>query len=53
VQRIAWRAQERLCGRYRKLMGRGKNKQQTIVALARELAGFIWDIGRQPVLLAA
>jgi len=51
VQRIAWRAQERLCGRYRKLMARGKNKNRIIVAIARELAGFVWAIGHQPKLL--
>ncbi len=53
VQRIAWRAQERLCVRYRKLTARGKNKNRTIVAIARELAGFVWAIGRQPKLLEA
>jgi transposase len=53
VQRIAWKAQHRLHGRYLKLMGRGKNKQQTVTAIARELAGFIWAIGREPELLAA
>ena len=52
VKRIAWRAQERLCGRYRKLLARGKNKNRIVIAVARELAGFIWAIGRAPVLLA-
>jgi len=52
VQRIAWKAQERLHRRYCRMSGRGKNKQQTVTAIARELAGFIWDIGRQPTLLA-
>ncbi len=51
VREIAWKAQQRLHRRYQRLQGRGKNKQQTITALARELAGFIWAIGRQPVLL--
>lgn len=41
---IAWRAQKRLCGRYRSLLHAGKNTKQTTVAIARELAGFIWDI---------
>ena len=41
---IAWRAQKRLCGRYRTLIQAGKNTKQTTVAIARELAGFIWDI---------
>lgn len=42
----AWDAQIRLCGRYRKLMARGKNVNVAIIAVARELAGFIWDIAR-------
>jgi transposase len=42
----AWDAQLRLCGRYRKLVARGKNANVAIIAVARELAGFIWDIGR-------
>lgn len=41
---IAWRAQKRLCGRYQHLLHAGKNTKQTTVAVARELAGFIWDI---------
>ncbi len=41
---IAWRAQKRLCGRYRTLLAAGKNTKQTTVAIARELIGFIWDI---------
>jgi transposase len=41
---IAWRAQKRLCGRYQTLLQAGKNTKQTTVAIARELAGFIWDI---------
>lgn len=34
---IAWRAQKRLCGRYRTLLEAGKNSKQTTVAIAREL----------------
>jgi len=41
---IAWRAQKRLCGRYRTLTQAGKNTKLVCVAIARELAGFIWDI---------
>lgn len=41
---IAWRAQRRLCGRYRALTQAGKNIKVVCVAIARELAGFIWDI---------
>jgi transposase len=53
VQRIAWAAQWRLHSRYCKLMGRGKDKRKVVAALARELTGFVWAVGRQPRLLAA
>ena len=43
---IAWRAQKRLCGRYRHLIESGKNQKLVCVAVARELLGFIWDIVR-------
>jgi len=46
VQDIAWKAQTRLCGRYRLLEARGKLKVQACTAIARELAGFIWAIGQ-------
>ena len=46
VQDIAWKAQKRLCARYRLMEGRGKLKVQACTAVARELAGFIWAIGQ-------
>jgi transposase len=46
VRRIAWSAQERLHKRWRRLLGRGKLKQQAVVAVARELVGFLWAIAR-------
>ena len=46
AREIAWRAQKRLCGRYRTLTGAGKNTKVACVAIARELSGFIWDIVR-------
>ena len=46
VQDIAWKAQKRLCGRYRLLEAKGKLKVQVCMAIARELAGFIWAIGQ-------
>lgn len=52
VQAIAWKAQHRLHGRYRKLLARGKNAQKMITAVARELSGFVWSIGQQEGLLA-
>jgi len=45
VKAIAWKAQHRLHGRYRKLLGRGKCQQQVVTAIGRELLGFIWAIG--------
>jgi len=42
----ARRAQQRLCTKFRKLVGRGKPRQKAVVAIARELAGFVWHIGR-------
>ncbi len=44
---IAWKAQRRLCGRYRRLIESGKNSKQANVAVARELSGFVWDIVRR------
>lgn len=46
VQEIAWKAQTRLCGRYRLFEARGKLKVQACTAIARELVGFIWAIGQ-------
>ena len=53
VQEIAWKAQKRLCARYRLLEARGKLKVQVCIAIARELAGFIWAIGQTLPQLAA
>jgi transposase len=38
----AWRAQQRLHRRYRHLLGRGKRPPVAVVAVARELVGFLW-----------
>jgi transposase len=47
VREIAWKAQCRLCGRYRALIRKGKLKNVAITAVARELAAFIWAISRE------
>ena len=44
---IAWKAQLRLCGRFRRLSARGLNRNKIVVAIARELAGFVWAIAQQ------
>jgi len=46
ITEIAWRAQKRLHHRYRTLGSKGKNGNQVITAVGRELLGFIWDIAR-------
>jgi len=44
LQQISWQAQNRLYRRYRALVARGKRPQKAMVAVARELAGFVWAI---------
>lgn len=52
VRAIAWRAQLRLNHRYRQLTGRGVQHNKICVAIARELAGFVWNIGQQVTIAA-
>jgi transposase len=47
IQDIAWKAQVRLCKRYRRLTSRGKNVNVAVTAIARELAAFMWAIARE------
>ena len=47
IRDIAWKAQERLCRRYRKLARAGKPPTVVTTAIARELAGFVWAIVKQ------
>jgi transposase len=47
IQDISWKAQVRLCKRYRKLLARGKHANQVVVAIARELVGFMWAIAKE------
>jgi transposase len=41
---LSWKAQVRLCGRYQRLLQRGKPKGKVITCIARELAGFVWAL---------
>src|SRR5918992_597048 len=50
VRAIAWKAQLRLCKRYRRLSARGKHVNQVVVAIAREMAAFVWAIAREITL---
>jgi hypothetical protein len=47
IQAISWKAQVRLCTRYRQLLVKGKNAHQVVVAIARELRAFMWAIAKQ------
>ena len=47
VREIAWKAQTRLCGRYRMMVAKGKKPTVVVTALARELAGFVWAMGQE------
>jgi transposase len=47
IREIAWKAQLRLCARYRKLARSGKPANVVTAAIARELAGFVWAIARR------
>jgi transposase len=46
IQAIGWKAQVRLCRRYRQPTARGKHVNQVVVAIAREMAAFAWAIAR-------
>ena len=52
VLAIAWKAQKRLCRRFLVLAVRGKHRNKIAVAIARELAGFVWALMRQVPLAA-
>jgi len=47
VRTIAWKAQTRLCARFRRLIANGKTAPVVATAIARELAAFLWAIGHQ------
>jgi len=47
VTDIAWNAQTRLCSRFRRLSARRLPHNKIVVAVARELCGFVWAIARQ------
>jgi transposase len=54
IRDIAWKAQIRLCARYRRLAAAGKPRVVVTTAIAREMVGFIWAIAQiaQPSLPA-
>jgi hypothetical protein len=49
---ISWKAQLRLCNKYRCLFAQGKLKQAITTAIVREVSPFIWTIDKQVQQLA-
>jgi transposase len=47
IQDIGWKAQLRLCKRFRRLTARGKHSNVAITAVARELLAFMWAIAKE------
>lgn len=52
IKDVGWKAQTRLCKRFRHLSNTGKPQPRVLAAIARELAGFVWDIARKTPLPA-
>jgi transposase len=46
LQDLGWKAQLRLCKRFRRLVARGKHPNVVVTAIARELLAFMWAIAR-------
>jgi len=47
IQDIGWKAQVRLCKRFRRLTARGKHPNVVVTAIARELIAFMWAIAKE------
>lgn len=47
IREISWKAQHRLHSRYMKLLMSGKHSNVAVTAVARELLGFVWAIGKE------
>ena len=47
LQNIGWKAQVRLCKRFRRLTARSKHANVAVTAIARELVAFMWAIARE------
>ena len=50
ITNIAWQAQLRLCRRYNRLLSRGKHRNVVVIAIAREMAAYLWAIAREVVI---
>ena len=47
---IAWKAQIRLCKRYKKMIAKGKHYNLVVTAIVREMIAYIWAIAKEVVL---
>jgi hypothetical protein len=47
LQDIGWKAQLRLCKRFRRLVARGKHPNVAVTAIARELIAFMWAVAKE------
>ena len=52
IQAIGWKAQVRLCKRFRRLTARGKHPNVAVTAIARELMAFMWAIAKEVTVTA-
>ena len=52
LQDIGWKAQVRLCKRFRRLTTRGKHPNVAVTAIARELLAFMWAIAKEVTVTA-
>lgn len=52
IQDIAWKAQLRLCRRFRRLTARGKHPNVVVTAIAREMLAFMWAIAHEVKIVA-
>lgn len=47
ICQISWKAQLRLCARYRRMVAKKKPHNVVVIAIARELAAFMWAIAQE------
>ena len=52
LQDLGWKAQVRLCKRFRRLVARGKHPNVAVTAVARELIAFMWATAKEVPLAA-
>ena len=52
IQDLGWKAQVRLCKRFRRLVARGKHPNVAVTAIARELIAFMWAIAKEVPMTA-